>query len=114
MLPGACPRFDVPSACGILDHMGTRLLFRKKQRYRDGIVEMVIWQLPKADTERPHGLKYRLASVQAGKRLVGYDNERGKGDHKHIANQELSYTFNSVRELIRDFWIDVKRCGSDE
>ena len=93
--------------------MAARLLFHKKQRYRDGIVEIVIGQLPQADTERPHGLKYRLVYVRDGKRVVGYDNERGKGDHKHIADQELPYRFNRVRDLVRDFWADVRRC-SDE
>jgi hypothetical protein len=48
------------------------------------IVEMVIWQLPSASPERPHGLKYRLFYGRDGQRIVGYDNERGKGDHKHI------------------------------
>jgi Family of unknown function (DUF6516) len=93
--------------------MAARLLFHKKQLYRDGIVEMVIWQLPQADAERPHGLKYRLVYVREGKRIVGYDNERGKGDHKHIADQELPYRFSGVRDLVRDFWTDVRRC-SDE
>lgn len=89
------------------------MLFHKKQRYRDSIVETVIWQLPQADNERPHGLKYRLVYVRDGKRIVGYDNERGKGDHKHIAGQELPYHFNSVRDLVHDFWADIRRC-SDE
>ena len=62
---------------------------------------MGIWQFPQADTERPHGLKYRLIYVREGKRLVGYDNERGKGDHKHTADQELPYNFNGVRDGAR-------------
>jgi hypothetical protein len=49
-----------------------------------GIVEMVIRRLPGADSECLHGLKYRLVYVKDGRRLVGYDNERGKGDHKPI------------------------------
>lgn len=90
--------------------MAARLLFRKKQAHRGGIVEMVIWQLPEADAERPHGLKYRLVYVRDGKRLVGYDNERGKGDHRHVGDRELPYSFQSVRRLIGDFWADVRRC----
>lgn len=74
---------------------------------------MVIWQLPQSDTERTHGLKYRLVYVRGGKRLVGYDNERGKNDHKHIADKELPYIFKDVKGLVRDFWADVRRC-SDE
>lgn len=51
--------------------MSARLLYRKKQEYRSGIVEIVIWQLPNTDPERPHGLKYRLVYVKAGRRVVG-------------------------------------------
>jgi len=54
------------------------------------------------------------SSMCATKRLVGYDNERGKGDHKHIGDKEMSYTFRGVRELVRDFWADVRRrCHND-
>lgn len=74
---------------------------------------MVMWRLPRPDSERLHGLKYRLVYVKDGKRLVGYDNERGKGDHKHIGEKELEYTFQSVDLLLEDFWSDVKRCDDD-
>ncbi len=93
--------------------MKARQLFHKRQRYKDGIVEMVIWQLPEPDTERPHRIKYRLVYVSNSKRLVGYDNERGKGDHKHTGDKEVSYTFRGVRQLVRDFWADVRRCHDD-
>ena len=72
-----------------------------------------IWQLPHADAERPHGLKYRLVYIRNGQRLVGYDNERGKGDHKHLAGREEPYTFVNVRDLLRDFWTDVRRLTDD-
>jgi hypothetical protein len=52
--------------------------------------------------------------VKEGKRLVGYDNERGKGDHKHIGDQEQGYAFQSVEQLLEDFWNDVKRCCEDD
>ncbi len=42
-----------------------------------------------------------------GKRLVGYDNERGKGDHRHIEAREEPYQFVSVDRLLDDFWTDV-------
>ena len=69
---------------------------------------MVIWQLPSADAERPYGLKYRLVYIVAGKRRVGYDNEKGKGDHKHIDDSEIEYLFVSVDQLIADFLTDVR------
>ena len=79
-----------------------------KQVYRGGIVEMVIWKLPEADSERPHGLKYRLVYVRDGERLVGYDNERGKGDHRHYGGREEPYQFTDIDGLLSDFWSDVR------
>jgi len=85
-------------------------LFHDKTSLPDGsIVEMSIWRLPKTDPERPHGLKYRLFFGRAGERFVGYDNERGKGDHKHIEGRELRYRFTSVEQLVADFLTDVER-----
>lgn len=43
-----------------------------------------------------------------GERRIGYDNERGKGDHKHIRMLERPYDFQDVSTLIRDFLRDVK------
>lgn len=84
------------------------LLLRKKQTYKGGIIELVIWQLPETSAERPHGLKYRLVFVRNDERLVGYDNELGKGDHKHLLGQELPYQFTDVETLVKDFWADVQ------
>ena len=98
---------------GTLSHMPAIKLFQKKQFHRGGIIEMVIWRLPGVDPERPHGLKYRLVYVKDGERLVGYDNERGKGDHKHIREKEQVYVFQNVDQLLEDFWNDVKRCDYD-
>jgi len=83
-------------------------IFSKKRPYADGMIEMVIWQLPAAVAERPHGLKYRLVYIVAGKRRVGYDNEKGKGDHKHVDDSEIEYLFVNVDQLIADFLTDVR------
>jgi len=88
---------------GMLSHMPAIKLFHKKQLYHGGIVEMVIWRLPSVVSERPHGLKYRLVYVKDGKRLVGYDNERGKGDHKHIGEKKQVYAFQCIDQLLEDF-----------
>ena len=88
--------------------MKAQCLFSKKRQYADGMIEMVIWQLPSADAERPHGLKYRLVYIAAGIRLVGYDNEKGKGDHKHLDGKEIKYSFVGVDKLIADFLADVR------
>lgn len=93
--------------------MPARLLFHKKQEHRGGVVEMVIWQLPDAEADRPHGLKYRLVFIKDGRRVVGYDNERGKGDHRHIGIREYRYVFRGIRQLVSDFWKDVERYSND-
>ncbi len=56
-----------------------------------------------------HGLKYSLFYGWPGVREVGYDNERGKGDHRHFQGTEAAYKFVSVEQLIADFWLDVRR-----
>lgn len=84
--------------------------FHDKTTLPDGaIVGMSIWRLSTTDPERPHGLKYSLYYGRAGERIVGYDNERGKGDHKHVDGQELRYRFLSVEQLVEDFFADVER-----
>ena len=95
--------------------MVTQLLFRDKYVYADGAIrEMVIWRLPQPDSERPHGLKYRLYYGYPGKSLVRYDNERGKGDHRHEGDHETRYTFVSVEQLIRDFKDDIERFRGEQ
>ena len=86
------------------------LLFHEKEEYDDGhISELKIWLLPGATSERPHGLKYSLFYGREGARIVGYDNERGKGDHRHYGAVEEKYEYQSMRQLISDFMGDVAR-----
>jgi Family of unknown function (DUF6516) len=73
------------------------------------IVEIKIWKLPAPTDERPHGLKYSLFFGRDGERIVGYDNEAGKGDHRHYRTNEEPYLFRSMEQLYIDFWADVKR-----
>jgi hypothetical protein len=40
--------------------------------------------------------------------MVGYDSERGKGDHKHIGEHEMPYRFVNPQQLMADFMADVK------
>jgi len=90
------------------------LLLEQKRILRDGgIIQMRIWQLPEPSEERPHGLKYSLFYGKDGVRIVGYDNELGKGDHKHIRDNEYPYTFTTPQQLLEDFCVDVRKEGGD-
>lgn len=86
------------------------MLFRDKLVFSDGAIqEIVIWRLPMSDPERPHGLKYSLFYGKDGKRIVGYDSERGKGDHRHYGAIEEIYNFTTVEQLMADFEADVEK-----
>lgn len=69
-------------------------------------------KLPETDSERPHGLKYSLFYGFPGFRLIGYDNELGKGDHRHYGDTEEPYSFSSVEQLVTDFETDINRLRS--
>jgi Family of unknown function (DUF6516) len=86
------------------------LVYHDKMNWPDGhILEMTIWRLPSASHERPHRLKYALFYGRAGERIIGYDNETGKGDHRHYRGREMAYAFNTVEALMADFLKDVRR-----
>lgn len=40
--------------------------------------------------------------------MVRYDNERGKGDHRHIGDDETPYRFTDLAALLADFRRDVE------
>lgn len=92
---------------------GTLLFYRKNIEPEGNIVEMKIWQVPHSK-DRPHGLKYSLVYIQEGKRIIGYDNAEGKGDHKHYRNKEYPYHFKDMDTLIEDFYNDVEKARRDE
>ena len=90
--------------------MKADLLYYRRMDYDDGaIVEMVLWRVPAPVPPSIHGLKYSLFYGRPGLREVGYDNERGKGDHRHFQGTETAYKFVSAEQLIADFWLDVRR-----
>jgi len=88
-------------------YMNGKKIFHEKKRYLDGsIVEMKIWQV-KPDKDRPHGLKYSLAYIEKGRRVIGYDNAERKGDHRHYGQKTEGYEFSGVDGLMDDFLNDV-------
>ena len=74
---------------------------------------MVVWRVPDPVPPSEHRFKYRLVYLEAGRRMVGFDNERGKGDHKHFGDQEAPYAFVDVDRLIDDFIQEVERWKSE-
>lgn len=84
--------------------MEAQLITRFKDVTADGaIIELVIWKVPEPVPPTVHGYKYRAVYAVDGVRVLGFDNERGKGDHCHIEGIEIPYTFKGVDQLIEDF-----------
>lgn len=90
--------------------MSAALVFEEKRHLADGaIIESRIWLLPKHLPPSTHRFKYSLFYGYPGRRVVCYDNERGKGDHRHLEDREEAYDFVSVDQLIADFNADVRQ-----
>jgi Family of unknown function (DUF6516) len=84
--------------------MSAQLIARFKNITAEGaILEVVVWKVSAPVPPTEHGYKYRAAYVVNGIRVVGFDNERGKGDHCHLDGVEAPYAFTGVDQLIEDF-----------
>lgn len=90
--------------------MGAVLVFRDKKVKWGLIIEMVVWELDSPLEGCSHRFKYRLfcGSLETGACLVRYDNERGKGDHRHADGGEQPYNFTDLEGLFDDFEKDVR------
>ena len=91
--------------------MRARLIYRERFIYADGAIrEMVLWQLPQKTAQKPHGMKYRLYyGLADGSCIVRYDNETGKGDHRHIRGRQELYQFKDVETLVANFLEDIEK-----
>lgn len=75
----------------------------------DAFAEVVVWRVQEPVLPASHPFKYRLAYVVGGQCVLRYDNERGKGDHRHVGNAESAYAFTTPEQLMADFEAEVKR-----
>jgi len=90
-----------------MQYMKAVPLARTKEARDDGT-----WELPEPLSPSGHLFKYRLFYGTPLEERVRYDNERGKGDHRHVAGKELAYVFVSVDQLLDDFERDVQNWSS--
>ena len=91
------------------------LAYHDKQVLPDGsIVELMIWNVAEPVTGSKHQLKYSMFYGEPGKRLIGNDNERGKGDHRHFEARQECYEFRGVERLMSDFLADVRQLQGEK
>jgi hypothetical protein len=90
-----------------------RLIRYYKGRQGGLTLEMVMWQLPAGSRGHPHGIKYRFYLGRDGRNIVRYDNEVGKGDHRHLGPEETQepYSFVDMEKLFEDFRKECERLG---
>ena len=86
-----------------------RLISTRIPYSESAFAELVLWRLPKPVEGSAHGFRYRLAYVVRGKCVLRYDNEVGKGDHRHFGQAESDYSFTTPDQLIADFQHDIER-----
>jgi hypothetical protein len=87
--------------------MRAELLLRERRVLESGFIEVIVWRLPEPLRGSTHSLKYRLAYVVESECVLRYDNEAGKGDHRHVGKRQMPYVFVSVDQLLDDFLADV-------
>lgn len=96
--------------------MKARLILDTKTILTDGrIIQRKIWKLPQTAKGRAHALKYRLYCGKNSKTIVRYDNETGKGDHRHVGSEEVEsvYVFVSLVQLLIDFDTDIEKLSGE-
>ncbi|MEX2165065.1 MAG: DUF6516 family protein [Sulfuricaulis sp.] len=90
--------------------MRARLLFDQRIVIAEtAFAELVLWEVPTPVRGSQHSYKYRLAFVVDGRSAVRYDNEAGKGDHRHVGDVEEPYLFTTPDQLVNDFFLDIER-----
>ena len=75
----------------------------------NAFVEIVIWEVPQPVRRSVHRLKYRLALVADGECVIRYDNEAGKGDHRHVGRVETPLSVSKSGEIARGFLVGCGR-----
>jgi Family of unknown function (DUF6516) len=92
----------------------TELLRRRVAYGEAAFAELVLWQLPVPLPGSAHAYKYRLAYVVSGVCVLRYDNESGKGDHRHFRDKESRYVFDGVDKLLGAFQRDIERINRED
>jgi hypothetical protein len=82
----------------------TRIVFAE-----NAFAELVLWKVPLPVAGSTHAFKYRLAYVVNGVRVLRYDNEVGKGDHRRFGDKESDYSFTTPEALLAAFERDIAR-----
>ena len=99
----------------MMHNMKAAQLLKERVPFDDeSFAELVIWRLPQPVPGSMHSYKYRLAFIVRDECVLRYDNEAGKGDHRHTKTRELTYVFESPDKLVQDFLRDARRIHCED
>ena len=85
------------------------LLHERRQLTAESFAELRVWRVPVSVRGSRHPFKYALAYIVGGVCVLRYDNEAGKGDHRHLGETQTDYAFTTPAQLLADFWSDIDR-----
>ena len=94
--------------------MKAQLVVRRRVVMRsDAFADLVVWRVATPVRGSSHTLKYSLAYVVRQVCVLRYDNEAGKGDHRHWGVHEAPYSFVDTDTLLADFARDIARWNDE-
>jgi len=88
--------------------MPKKIIYTRNVLSENELVEIKIWEIPKSN-DFPEGLKYSFVYVKDGIRILGYDNERKKGHHRHFKEEETETEFEGIWKLLSKFKEEVEK-----
>lgn len=101
-------------AVGIISNVKATELLRRKIVYSENsFAELVLWRVHEPLAGSRHHFKYRLAYVVDGECVLRFDNEAGKGDHRHVGDKESNYPFSTPEKLVADFQREIARWNNE-
>lgn len=89
-----------------------RVLSSRQRRTGTLFNEVVVWRWPRPLRDGRPLCKNRLVLAPNGPCPLLYDNERSKGDHKHMDHQAHPSPFVTLPRLLTDFDRDIRRWRS--
>jgi hypothetical protein len=103
--------FLTTTACDVIENnMEAVLIEKSRTAVSDtAFFETVLWHVPTPVPGSSHHFKYRLALIVNDECVMRYDNERGKGDHRHFGDLEEPIEFTTLEALFDAFQTDMER-----
>lgn len=90
---------------GIIYNMKAQVLVDERMKQgENAFAELRVLRVPASVRGSEHEFKYSLSLVVEGVCVLRFDNEAGKGDHYHLGDKELPYSFSTIPALLADFW----------